>query len=361
MPSPRPELITLARESRGYTQEELAEAVDVTQAAMSRVEGRLLAPSDELLQKIAARLDFPVSFFLQEEQEFQVNNLPVSFFRRRLTGIPARIVKIIRANWTVMLASLRKLAKSVEFPELRLPFISLAHRGIGPAIAAQEARVQLKMPLGPVPNMTQALESAGVLVLSFDFGTDRIDGMSLFDPSIGLPPVICVNRDMPGDRMRFTLAHELGHIVLHSHIPSMGENVDVEMEADQFAAEFLMPAADITGHLMSVSYSSLSGLKLYWKTSMQALLVRADHLGLITASQKSRIWKQISAHANGGRTNEANPLPREEPRLLRDLISLHENQLGYSEDDLCNVFHVSKTYLRFNYPVAKATTFRLVV
>ena len=45
-----------------------------------------------------------------------------------------------------------------------------------------------------------------------------------------------MNSDMPGDRHRFNLAHELGHALMHRH--STGE---CESEANRFAAEFLMP------------------------------------------------------------------------------------------------------------------------
>src|SRR5437868_4246560 len=105
----RPELITLAREARGYTQSELAEAIEVTQSALSKVENRAMPPSPELMDKLAQHLDFPLEFFSQPESEFSIETLPVSFWRRRETGIGSKVEKAAQGAWALLLASIRRL------------------------------------------------------------------------------------------------------------------------------------------------------------------------------------------------------------------------------------------------------------
>ena len=94
---------------------------------------------------------------------------------------------------------------------------------------------------------------------------------------------------MPGDRQRFTLAHELGHLVMHD-VPTE----EMEDEADKFASEFLMPEAQIQGQLHALSMRKLWELKSRWKVSMAALVKRAETLGCITASQTRYLWIQLS-------------------------------------------------------------------
>ncbi len=352
----RTELIVLAREARGMTQEALASAAGVAQGTISKVEAGITPVSEELLSALAKALDFPVAFF---SRDIRTQELPPSFFRRRVTGLSARTLKEIRAHWAIMLRNLSVLLAPVEFPELRIPEVDLRATGIRPERAARDLRVQLHLPIGPVANLTLLIERAGVLVVPFDFGTDRIDGMSVFDRQLGLPPVIFFNDGMPGDRQRFTLAHELGHIIMHSHLPFVdGDAEDIEGQADAFASELLMPSDDIRGQLLAVSLPSLCGMKLYWRVSIAALLMKADLLNLVGENRVRYLWREISRR--GWRLHEPNPIPREEPGLFRQLIEIHEKKLNFSEDDLCAALCVSRSDLRRRYPVSQARSLRLV-
>ena len=98
------------------------------------------------------------------------------------------------------------------------------------------------MPNGPVLSMTSSVEDAGGIVVLIDFGTPLVDGVSRWVP--GLPPLFFLNQAAPGDRGRMTLAHELGHMVMH-HVA----RAEMEVQAFEFAQEFLMPAKDIRHQL----------------------------------------------------------------------------------------------------------------
>ncbi len=97
-----------------------------------------------------------------------------------------------------------------------------------------------------------------------DFGTRRVDGLSQW---VGDHPVILFDDAAPPDRVRLTLAHELGHLVLHAAAMSVD---DVEAEANAFAAEFLMPAEVVRPSLRNLKIGRLIDLKCEYGVSMQA-------------------------------------------------------------------------------------------
>lgn len=170
-------------------------------------------------------------------------------------------------------------------------------------------RMQWGMPIGPVRQLVRWLESAGCLVVEESFGTTRVDGMSQW---IDTHPVIYIDADMPTDRKRLTVAHELGHLVLHSI--NIGD--DVEAEANAFAAEFLMPLEVIRPQVRNLLAPQLPDLKRQWGVSMAALIERSNRAGLMNAESRTRMYKLFSTR--GWRTSEpfSDELPPERPNLV---------------------------------------------
>ncbi len=156
------------------------------------------------------------------------------------------------------------------------------------------------------------MEAAGCLIIITDFGTARIDGLSQWSDS---QPVIMLNSIPPTDCQRLTLAHELGHLCLHSQ----GVPDDVEADATAFAAEFLMPADTIRPQLRNLTTGRLHDLKRHWGVSMQALIERAYRLKTISASQRTSLYKRFSKL--GWRTHEpvSNELAPEQPRPATEI------------------------------------------
>ena len=142
-----------------------------------------------------------------------------------------------------------------------------------------------------------------------------------------------VNTYAPADRVRLTLAHELGHMVLHTI--QFKDDDEMEREADEFAGAFLLPADEITLQLRRFDLRHLANLKSYWKVSMAAIAVRADRLRLITPYQSKMFW--IEMGKLGYRRREPNEPPPEPPRLLRQMIQHHQIRLGYSRSDLARL------------------------
>lgn len=144
------------------------------------------------------------------------------------------------------------------------------------------------------------------------------------------------------------MAHELGHHVMHHHEYAADASEDCESEANEFAASFLMPERDIRPHFHArLTLDDLASLKQYWKVSMQALLIRARVTGRITEAHSTRLWKRLSML--GYRSNEPVIIEREQPTLLRDVLLVHRNELGYSDSELSDLLRLNVNEFRQRY------------
>lgn len=321
-----PDMLVLAREMRRMTQSRLAQLTGTSQGAISRAENGTLTPSDETLSAWAEALEVPASFF---GRDASTSSVPVTFFRKRAT-LPATDAKQIVATIAVRSWQIERLMNSVEMPTPNIS--SLAPGGaLSPSQIARELRQAWSLPRGPIEDLTSALEAAGILVFVVPgLNAPKFDGLSVWRHRAGASPIMFLNGSVPMDRLRFTMAHELGHIVMHHHQPLPPHSC--EDEADEFAAEFLTPASDIGPHLSGLSLNKLAQLKMHWRVSMQALLVRARALRRINQAQSKRLWRQLSAM--GYRRAEPVEVPPEQPALLQELLRVHLEDLGYDHEQL---------------------------
>lgn len=165
-----------------------------------------------------------------------------------------------------------------------------------------------------------------------------------------------MNSAAPTDRVRFTMAHELGHLVMHA-MPT--ENM--EREADRFAAEFLMPEYDIRPQLIDVTLNLLAILKRVWRVSMAALLKRARDLRAISEKKATALWKKMSALGFRKREPAELDLSPERPRLLRNLIDYHTQQLGMTPEQMWAMFTLyPEQFDRYYNPDRRIGILRLV-
>ena len=321
---------------------------------LSRIENGLRAPGDAELEKIAHALGHPVSLFQQPDDELP---LPLTFYRKRAKLTKTAQNRIhARMNFAVM--QIDRLLRAVDL-ELELDLKPADPEDFGSAAnVARSVRAFWQVPRGPIADLTHLLERAGVVVVVTDMGTRDLSGFSVWKH--GMPPLLLVNADDLADRQRHTLAHELGHILMH-HRGLVVETVDVERQADEFASEFLMPAEDIRPQLMGrIDLAKLAALKPVWRVSMASLLQRAGTLGLINARYKAYLWTLLGK--SGYRTREPAELdfPAERPHLIRDLFEHYTKHLGYSADELGKMLHQEPHELREFYFNARDSSLRVL-
>lgn len=301
------DVLATARRARGLTQAELAEAASVTQAALSRYEHDLRHPEPDVLGRLARALGVTPAL-LDRGGRMEGGIATAAHMRRRGTA-KATVWRELEARLNMLRLHSARLFDEVSMrAQNQVP--TFDPDDTEPEAAARMVRAQWRMPVGPVHSVSTWLDAAGVLVVEEDFGpSSRVDGLSQWSGSF---PIVLINASAPTDRKRLTLAHELGHLVLHSdYIGS-----DAEEQANAFAAEFLMPAVEIKPMLRgTLTLAKLANLKLYWGTSMQAIIHRGVDLGTLTSTQATTLYKMMSAR--GWRTQEPHSaeLTPESPRL----------------------------------------------
>jgi Zn-dependent peptidase ImmA (M78 family)/DNA-binding XRE family transcriptional regulator len=304
-----------AREFCGLTQTDLANRVSVDQSAIALVEAGLRQPSSEMLASLAMQTGFSPAFFRQGfPPQFSVGSL---LFRAQQSVTARQRSQAQRYGEIVYESAMRMAAQVVTTNPLRLPQLD---PGTTPELAAELTRAALGLapdrPVGPLINL---IERSGVIVLALPTHLPKRDAFSLWTQATPSTPLIALSTGVPGDRLRFSVAHELGHLVLHSALK--GGLATVEKEADRFAAAFLLPAASMWQELVPpLTLTMLAELKPRWGVAIQALVMRAKELEIISPNQAAYLFKQISMR--GWRTNEPIRLEPEKPRAYRKMAEL---------------------------------------
>lgn len=331
------EALELARQLRQMTQKEVAEAIGISQGQLSKAEHGIQELDKSTLECLASLYNFPTNFFFKELDPTPVSHF---FYRKRVTS--NKVLDSFVAVVQIFKMFIEDFLSPVELPEYDLPSLTPSD-DLSVEEIADRVRYMLGIYKGPVPNLTTLLENHGIIILKIDFGTDKLDGLSTFNRKGRR--IIFLNSRMPNDRIRFSLAHELGHTIMH--IPQLPDpNQDVESEANRFAAQFLMPAQEIEPMLVGINIYDLGLLKRKWKVSMKALLYRAKSLMTITENNYRNL--QIFYSKKGYNRGEPYPLSYESPTILSETINLYKTELGYSEEDLMNLMAIGvEEYNRF--------------
>lgn len=308
------ERVRHARELAGKTQTALAEAAGISQPAIAQIEANATQPSESVLARIASATGFPPRFFQREpSRHFSYGSL---LFRSHKTGTMRDEKRAIRIGQTIdeLFVAFTKRLEPIRVNLTRLDRNEHSIEG-----AARLVRSALAIPLGePISRLLSAVERAGVVVYSTPIELEKQQAFSLWAGPRLDRPVIAFVRGQPADRVRWGVSHELGHLALH---PGPIAGVDIEKEAHQFAAEFLMPAETFTQELSGhVTLTTLMKLKTRWKASMQAIVMRCRDVGAITERQARYLFQQISAR--GWRKAEPVEIPAERPRALRQMAEM---------------------------------------
>jgi Zn-dependent peptidase ImmA (M78 family)/transcriptional regulator with XRE-family HTH domain len=328
--SVNPDMIVLARESRGMTQIDLGKCLRTTQGYVSKVEHKIYEASNQLAEQLSRTLDYPVEFFFEE---YRPHPLGMGFYRKH-QSLPARLKAKVDAHANLHRLRIQRMLRSVDLIESKVVERSLSEYGSPDAIA-MAMREYWKIPRGPIQNLTETLESAGIIVMKLPLDTRHFSGVNV--PTDQLIYIILTNSVMPSDRDRYTLAHELGHIIMH-RLPT--ENM--EEEANRFAREFLMPQQELRSQLYKLSLERLSFLKRYWKVSMAAILEQARILEAVSERKYRTLRVELSqAGYILQEPPELDP-PEEKPSLLSELINLYLDQLHYSIDELSHFLRLFK-------------------
>ncbi|WP_349879671.1 XRE family transcriptional regulator [Micromonospora sp. HUAS YX12] len=319
------ERLKTLRDILGLTQSQLAEVSGVSQPWISEVETASRDATDDKLKQIADATGTPVSFF-----QARPSSVPLDSLRfRKSSAARKTTTRRVHAIYGESYRVTEDLVDAEGYPTPSLPFAS----GEAPLTNAEieqlasETREALQLaPDKPIPHLTRALERAGIAVAPMvlpDVGGEEQAAVGHFGVShwggLGATALIGYFPGHQGDRDRFTLGHELGHLVLHTFRPRTTHN-QAEEEANLFATALLMPLDRAQASMSdALSLSDYARLKATWGVSIQALIMRGHTVGAIGDTRKNSLFVQLSA--KGWRKREPVSVGHESPKLLWTLLS----------------------------------------
>ncbi len=347
------EKVILAREYNRLTQNELIErlkyeGVVISQGEMSKIEkAERKEVSELLLMAFSSVLNFPASFFTTPCDK---KNIRGGLYRKR-QSLKKKDEGYIEANINIFKDVFLYFLKHVEILNTDVPHYSTTLDS--PSEIAKKTRNYWGIS-GIVGNLINILENNGILVSYIDIDDDKFDGFSCY---LDGHYFIFVNSRLSGDRLRFTIAHELGHIIM--------QNEDIpyprcDEEANEFAAEFMLPSKEVYSDLININCEKAYYLKSKWKVSMAALIKRAADISAITPSRYKSLMVQMSKL--GYKKKEPNPIQKEKPLLLKEIIEVYMKKRNIKDvaEVAVNIHLSVENFKKFFYSPYVYTNLRIV-
>ena len=346
-----PRMLILAREARGWTQDELARASGMSQSSICKAEkGDRLLPDHEL-PAVATPLRVTSDLLCWPDNVYGFGS--ASFFHRKQQSLPQRTLRKIQARVNLLRMRIYRLLDDVSIEiQLSIPRIDIDDAGSAQEIA-RRLRAAWRVPMGPLPNLVNYVEAAGGIVVRQEFESHRINAISVWHPGIG--PLFTLNKALSPESQRFILAHELGHMIIHEGEPP---HENAEREADQFAEELLMPQAEITSDLLDIDARKAMALKPYWRVPMQTPILRAEHLDIISPGRSRSLHSYMNKA--GYLKSEPMPLEREEPTVIDNMVRIQLTEHGYTAGSLAEMLGMLEQDLWVDLPITPRRSLRIV-
>jgi len=328
------------------------------------MEKGILPITEEILENIASITNYPLSFFYKQDVKRPISSF---YYRKRVVAGPKKNLFQLEAKMDIIRGAIDELLKSVDLPEFNLPNIDLSLRSDTSTNfkekaeeAARKTRDFLKIPSGPIDRMIYHLEKHGIIIFQITPDIEKFDGITLVLDSG--QPIIFINKNIPNDRKRFTIAHELGHLVMHiGRFESLNLDLDrdEEMETNSFASEFCMPAFESIKDLLDLNFEELGTLKSYWKLSKAAILLKAKQIEAISPEKYKFMIIRLSQR--GERKTELGTVPLDEPTLINRLIDLHLGDLGYTKSELAEILGLTVSDFDLYFSKSNDGKLRIVI
>jgi Zn-dependent peptidase ImmA (M78 family)/transcriptional regulator with XRE-family HTH domain len=272
--------------------QDVAEAAGMPPDRYSRLENNLVTVLDgSRAMRLAVALDFPMRFLASPPvTPVQRGSLLFRANKSMTRGEEEQLVA-----WARLIGDLlqRSVQENVRLPYIKIPRLS---RHVGPSDAAAATRAAVGLASEePIPHLTRILERAGVYIAVLDYSAElhakHHDAFSTWVGSSLDWPLIVVRASSSWERTRLSIAHEIGHIVMH-HVRRDG---DLESEAYQFSSELLLPQNALREEWPhSVTLRTLMPLKRKWGISLAGLIEHGYRNDLFSPMQRTNLYKQMS-------------------------------------------------------------------
>ncbi len=323
---PRPERVLALRDLLGFSLQEIGAATGLSQGYLSDIANGNRPFTDQHAKLLASALDFPEEFFYVMAPPVESSTLSFRKLKKAKAKDTKKASQYFReASRVTQLVADAASLRTRDLPSVAADVDLLSDTEIEAAAQATRELMGIS-PNGPVPNLTRAIERLGIVVapVILDPTNDEETPVNGFEGHFGIShgtgagfPIVGYFPGASPDRDRFTLSHEIGHVVLHSNRASSNP----EREANRFAGALLISESAARTELHSmVTLNQLARVKARFGISIQALIMRAAALGIIDERRQRSLFVQLSAR--GWRHSEPVEVEPEYPLLMRRLIEL---------------------------------------
>lgn len=358
-----PSKVKEARTARGLSLAELSRMIGVSSQAISQYEQGKITPSPNILMKLVDELEFPIGFFCDDMpiKDYEKN---IVYFRshKNITNKLKEACKV-KIKWIEQ--TYRIIKDYFELPMLDLVEFDIdSIEDIDENMIeelAYKLRQHWNLSQAPIKNFTALLQEKGFVVTKLMIGTKKVDAFSKWNEGV---PYIFVGADKGSAcRLRFDLAHELGHLIMHKKVLSSELKSDKEVynkmenQANYFAGAFLLPIEAFNREVISSSVDNFVILKNKWNVSISAMIKRCQTANILTDNQIRYLNSQMIRYHFYKQEPLDDMIPVENPYLFKQAFNiLIENniftreslldELKLNADEVIELYSLDKDFFR---------------
>lgn len=316
--------VRLARLFHDLSLDAVAQQVGKTRQYIHKIESGTV-PSIDLADQLADALQVRVGFF------YVTHPAPIAeehVHFRKLVSTRATIKQIAIAKAEMLRRVVELLDDLLDLPPVSFREVPYARTADEIERAAEKCRADWGLGSGPIENMTRVAERAGAIVTTFAGVSPQVDALSV---PLKRPFIVRNEAKESACRMRFDIAHEMGHFVLHVG-RTTGDRL-TEQEANRFASSLLLPRAMMAKFFPRprngrLDWAGMSEFKLAWKASKAAILYRAHQLGLIDALQYRTGFITLKRTGEAIQEREDHQILQEPPELIYNALRFLRESAG---------------------------------
>lgn len=314
--------LKLARRMAGMSLQDLADKVNniITKQSLNKYETGQMNPSSEVLLVLSKVLKIKPDFFLKKTS---LDFGPISFrkssslLKKDEDSIVERVRYYIERFSEI--ENILGIEARFENPlkDIQINSYDDAER------AAERLRESWELGVNPIPNIIEMLELKGVRILLID-NVDHFDGLAVYT-ELGIPVVAINIKDKSTERIRFTIIHELAHLLLVFGDVVNQDSKFIEKLCHFFASCFLIPRKMLIkmiggDHRNYIGIKELESIKEYYGISIRAIVHRLMEINVITQNYYQR-WMIYMSKTFGQKQEPGNYIGLEKQNCFEQLIN----------------------------------------
>lgn len=292
------------------------ELLNMSAPAIMKYEKGQIIPNSEKIIQFAKAYNVKTKDILKVTPQVEMK---FTNFRKRksLTGQKLELLK------KLILEKVANYLEVLDLEQINSSFKNLKKYAVNNLTDAEEAASKFRQDYNlslnqPLSDLINILENIGIIIISLENTNNLFSGFDGLSEIVqNVPVIVYLENNTDGARQRFTIAHELGHLILN-----IKEDLDCEKVVNRFASSLLMPSLSIYNEFgksrQNISNYELMAFKMEYKVSMYAIIYRLKELNVISDYLLKKI--NIYFNKNGYRQCEPNPLEPEKSYQYKKLV-----------------------------------------